>query len=1126
VTFTQKATEELRQRIRDYLHLFLEELKDPKGKDPFLQSFINKYQANQDTAFILREAIVNFDQAAIFTIHGFCQRLLADNAFESSVAFETELITDQAEMLTEISNDYWRQKFYAAPSFLAEYIIAKGYRPEYFLNYGLKALKGVNFKIIPDHFEEDFSSLEAEHQKIKKDFQEIKENWHQSEDEIKGILLEIDRPDWVESRVNKLNNYFQADDPLANFKEFSFFSSSYFNKKNKKVELNFFDLVESFIKARDKILQRIDRFFLNLKIKFFLYLEEEFRLRKETKNIQTYDDLLKKTEQALLPKNNFSLGQIIRQQYPVVLIDEFQDTDSSQDRIFKNIYKKEDVLIFVGDPKQAIYRFRGADIYTYLQAAGEVENKYTLKVNWRSSYKFIKGLNTIFSNGPHPFVFEQIKFDLAQGNDQGQPSGISFADQEIAPFQVCFLDKDNKSWSKGEASKLVARLTALEILKLIKGGKKGTSKIGEANILPQDIAILVRKNEQAYLVKQELDQLKISSVLYSNKSIFASLEAQDLERVLKAIINFRDKRLIKKALLTSIFSYSGDQLYEAQNKKEIWGKILKEFQEYYQIWSRYSFIRMFNKLKKESELVVNLFSLGQGERRLTNYIHLAEILQGVEIQAKITPDSLLKWLGEKIKLEFKAEEDQLRLEKDEMAIKIITVHKSKGLEYPVVFCPFIWDSAAVEKEGFFFHDSKKDNGLTLDLGSGQENNLQQARQETLAEDVRLFYVALTRAKYACYLFWGKIKEAEFSAPAYIFSQDQSEFHPEKFKEKSEDDWRKDLEVLEKNSEGSLKIFLASEKVKFFKKDNFLSPLFSAPKLRKREFKGKIEQDWLIASYSSLISKKISYSSQGQTNFFSYQEDEAKRNFAENIFTFPKGSLAGTCLHSILEEIDFSSKDYTFFQRVIRENLDKYNFEEQKWTPVLEEMLDNLLNLELDKKSGLALNKIDHSKRLTELEFYFPLSRITSNGLANIFSQSKINFAGGEIFSKLSELEFTSFQGFLRGFIDLVFCYQERFYLLDWKSNFLGNKLEDYNQNSLQEAMKDHYYFLQSYFYTVALNQFLKVREKGYDYRSHFGGIYYIFLRGIDQQAGPQFGVHFDLPDYNFIDNLTKFLVPE
>lgn len=549
----------------------------------------------------------------------------------------------------------------------------------------------------------------------------------------------------------------------------------------------------------------------------------------------------------------------------------------------------------------------------------------------------------------------------------------------------------------------------------------------------------------------------------------------------------------------------------------------------------HNFFRMFRYLLFQEKIRVRLLSFSDGERRLTNLLHLAEVLHHEEHHNQLTMDSLIKWFSEQINPELpRLEEHQLRLETDEYAVKIVTIHKSKGLEYPVVFCPFLWDKSKIRNanEPFVFHEGAD---LTLDLGSEHKNeNRALAEKEILSENLRLLYVALTRARNCCYTAWGRFNEAGSSAMSYLLHS--GEKNDEKnivdaletsFNDSTNDQMKEVLKNLETEAKGAIGIHEITEPVS----TEYVPSGEENEALSLKLFSGHIDRTWKISSFSSLAAEKQLLLEPQLYSFPElpdYDQEIQSERIPEKdptgIFAFPRGAKAGSFMHDLFEHLNFTEKDDAAIKTKVAEKLILYGFD-ISWQETVFDMIKKVLSVPLhpDRKD-LTLSVIPESNKVSELEFYFPLQTLSSEKLKNIFLTYGDENLPKEFPEQIEHLLFAPARGFMRGFIDLIFRFQDSFYVIDWKSNFLGTNVEDYHREKLATVMSEEYYHLQYLLYTVALDKYLSKQVSNYHYKKHFGGVFYLFLRGIDPEKGSAFGIYRSRPSEKLIHGLSQNLI--
>ena len=1156
VTFTEAATNELKERIRNMLRQAIGAFSGERMGDALLDDLVKKTQDHDSALKTLNEALMDFDKAAVFTIHGFCRRVLYENAFESGSLFDTELITGQESLLKEIVDDFWRKHFYKESPLFVNYAINNRYSPQNFLSLLSNGSAQPYLKIVPQVEIPDSSCQER---RFKLSLDELCKAWHSARLEVEKMLVSDKGLNRNRYRKNNIPIWIRGMDhyvasrrynPLLfnGFKKFTTNELKVSTKKGCGTPVHpIFKVCEGVVKAQEALKEVFERRLIGLKAALFRYTKDELVRKKEENNIQFFDDLLFKLHGALEGNGGEDLARALRVKFRAALIDEFQDTDTIQYDIFKKIFDVEgNILFFIGDPKQAIYSFRGADIFSYIRAKKDVSLQYTLRKNWRSEPDIISAVNAIFANADYPFIYKQVPFKPAEAVEGKTLNVLTLDGQYDAPLHLWFLradkfQKGGKPITKTLAREVIPGAVAAEIARLLGHERKGGALLGRRPLIEKDIAVLVRTNSEARLMQEALSAIHIPSVLYSTANLFDSHEAMEMQRVLFGIFNPNNERFLRAALTTDMMGIGGEKLCGLVEHEIGLEKWFAKFKEYYDIWNKRGFIQMFRCLLFQENILSRLMFFPDGERRSTNLLHLSEVIHRESVNKNLMMSQVLKWLSEQRDAGApRLEEHQLRLESDENAIKLVTIHKSKGLEYPVVFCPFAWEGSRIDrsKNVFTFHDEADDMRLTLDLGSKQRDEHRVfAEREVLAENLRLLYVALTRAKSRCYLLWGRFRGSGTSALAYLFHHPQLPEDEDilgdiekKFMGLDDKDVLLDLEHVVNKSSGSIMLSempLRREKKRSPMKDKNVA-------LVSRKYSGAVDRKWHISSFSSLISPPI-YGDElpGRDAIrMSYSPDQRDLEDSDlekppaGIFLFPKGVKSGTCLHDILEHLDFKEKEPIVINELVAEKLNEYGFE-SRWLETIFDMIINVLSMPLDPDlKGLKLSSIHKKDRLNELEFYFPLKMISPRRLERIFHENGTQAANDITKAELTttRLQFAPTRGFMRGFIDLVFQWGERFYLVDWKSNFLGSRIEDYGSEFLYSTMEENFYFLQYHIYTLALDQYLRLRLPGYSYKDHFGGVFYVFLRGVDPNMGAGFGVYRDLPSPDLMKALRYEMI--
>ena len=1128
VTYTKAATAELKERIRSRMIEARTALQQGVSEDPFLQSLIDSVPSAEQAERQLTCAILSFDQAAIYTIHGFCQRALSDHAFEAGLPFELALEPDDSALVQEICDDFWRRRMCDLPAGQTRYLVSRNITPQTLLlpiRQSLnKPLLEVRGQTIPDGLE----SLEYECESL---WSQLRKSWKRSADEVMCQLQHAKlhkgsyKPDQVPGWRGLMDQLMaQETAPLELFKQFELFTASKLadktNKGGQPPEHVFFALCDDYLHLRQQREACYQQAQVALQCELRGYLLDELRRRKQECRLQGYDDLLHNLLQVLEQKcQGETLAAVLRERYRAALIDEFQDTDPVQYRIFSHIYADSpQPLFFVGDPKQAIYGFRGADIFAYLQARRETAQHVALDTNWRSVPGLINSVNRLFA-AEYSFLLEELNYHPVSVADKAhemleEPGG---ADE---PFRFQLIRSEGKPLTKEAASVIAAEATAAEIVRLLNLAQSGQARIGNRPLGGGNIAVLVRDHRQAGLISRTLLERGVHSVQNSQASVFETPQALELERVLLAVAKPGQEALLKAALMTDLLGFSANDIEVLSRDEQALGEQFAAFQNLHDAWQERGFAVLFRQLLSQRGIAARLLRFTDGERRLTNLLHLAELLQQQEQQRHPGALGLINWLSQQRRDPSKQNEAaQLRLESDENLVQILTIHKSKGLEFPVVFCPFLWDGKLhTSRQGtsYSFHAHDK---VVIDLGSEQmEQDRPLAVREEMAENLRLLYVALTRAKQRCYVGWGHIKDCDKSALGWLLHPpaepnriDAIASMAGQFKQLDDQAMQRRLQGLAAELPADLRV----DRVGEIPDDCLQQRQQAAEPLTARTFSRQLRSSQRVTSFSALTAGIESEMPDYDAAWVeTTTQPEAPQR---SIFSFPKGARAGTCLHEIFEYLDFSQRDSSQLHELVGHTLAAYGFATE-WQPVISTMVERVLDTPLDKQGALTLRGIRPEQRLNELEFCFPLAEITGPALRQLLKEH--GFSNSPLIRQaFDRLDFAPVEGYLKGFIDLVFEADGRFYLLDYKSNWLGDQLQDYAIDGLTESMAEHNYCLQYLLYAVALHRYLGRRIPDYDYESHFGGVFYLFLRGMAPAHGPDYGVYRDRPDISLIEAL-------
>jgi exodeoxyribonuclease V beta subunit len=1103
VTFTRKAASELRERILTALRKAEKAFEgDSEPDDLFLQEMVARTEEREEASRMIRQAILNFDESLISTIHGFCQKVLREEALLAGSSFDAE-VTRSDQELEEAVSDFWR--IYSAENsdsaigrFKLETLYKFGKTPEDLLKK-LKLLFSKPYADVEGSSHPDPDRLIGDMLRLR---EQMALSWNTHKEFIRKEFLDNDLKSFshrTESRMKKMDSFLEK--PLyeiSQIDQLKYFRWSYLNDDNnltskgtrKPAHCPFFDLADNY----SELMERAGALKTTLLLDIY---ERIYRRRSELKNnseTYSYDDLLIKLRDSLSRGANAdSLARKLRNRYPVALVDEFQDTDPVQYEIFGSIYPTtggDTSLLMIGDPKQAIYNFRGADVFAYLSAKDELEGGiYELRDNYRSSRQLIEGVNALFTCSENPFAASRITY---------RPSGVGvdkLAEQFVRAGQpmpgLHFTMLEPFYSNKEELRQNLVYRTVAEAGELLEEGELKIFDESEQQIRrlqPGDIAILVAKNRDAEHVKRELKRIGLGAVTYSRENVFQSFEAVRLHILMEAVLHPNGGSKAGNLLVSGFYGFDGNRLAASLSDDEGLSAISDKLQELNEIWYTKGFYPMIRKLLFEDRKLHHFASQPNSERVLTNLFHLADLCSRAEQQEALSMSELYDWFTDEIRNKDEEDDEKTQLlESDQKLIKILTVHSSKGLEFPVVFCPYLWEGTYRLKRDDFHEYHDNDNRLKINVDYQMDDEaaeaLKRSMMESISEEARKAYVALTRAKYHCRVVWGSHTDSNISGLGPILL---GSYFVERNRDNNLGDKEKQISP-ENESADQLPEFQA----------------YSGP--------AEIRRGQRLESFSSLNShgdaSQPDYD-QVLDRYISFLETDEPEKRKYTIFEFPKGATPGTAIHKLFEHEDFSfsTASESDLIPIAKEVLEEYHLD-TKWAETLQVMIRQVSGSVI---GSLRMEEIERSDEIREMEFHFPSNNVNLENILEIIREGLP-----------AESSLNGLHNYLTGFIDLIVRQNGKYYILDYKSNYLGDSVDDYTTERLREEITSANYDLQYHIYTVALRKYLAARDPGFNYERDFGGVAYLFVRGME--SGTDSGVWFDKPDIQVIDELERAL---
>ncbi|MDR1076294.1 MAG: UvrD-helicase domain-containing protein [Xanthomonadaceae bacterium] len=1038
VTFTRAATAELRERIRERLRIAEAELAGRAyAGDEAVQTaaIIGQARArgipDETLRTRLQTALLQIDQASVFTIHGFCQRALSEYGFLAGGLNSDPLFDHADDLQQQVASDLWRSASHGEAG--------------------------------------DFESMYAlweTPQKLAQDLPRLCDPSRRLLPEAGGSEL----AGWLHRLREK--------------------AASAFGEK----------------------------------------LRENRR--------RTPDQLIEQTWRASAQPR---FAAALQRHWPWLLIDEFQDTDPHQWDIFRRIHQaKPDEntgLFLIGDPKQAIYRFRGGDLPTYLRArdyARQQGGEDSLAINYRSRPSVLAAIETLFTGSPAPFGDPAIDFVPVQPAPSATDDALKVEGRAPPGLTIHYLPahRDGKARrAKSDDEATAVAITVAEIRRLL---EHGTLHEGGAQrrVGPQDITVLVRKNAQVAMIREALTRAGIPAAGPGSDSVFASDAASDLRRLLRAIAMPADPQRQRAALATRLLGLDAEQIAATNQYPVRQRQWQVRFETAASQWQRRgplpALMPFLTGVSRQ-----RLAEQG-GARLLTDALHLIELLQA-EAPMQHGLHGLLQWFEQHCETPSPRDEHHLRLDADARAVQVLTVHKSKGLEYPIVLLPFtafgshaaprgglqlVQVRDAADRPAYYAYRSngsgKQREWILCD--PAHEDWLAQQRNDERNEELRLLYVGLTRARHALHLVWGRTSDSNDTALQWLLHGEQCA--GSKKNELKPEDLRMRAQQLADASAGTIALRDIPEPLP--PQTPWVMPAADAPVPAPRQAERWLRNRSGQYSFSGLRTRHI------ETLPVRGADDEpaASPLDADTVdepdrapVTLLAGPDFGNAVHDALEAADFAAWDGVvgipprerpgLRQALQRRGLPQGERAQQQ----IGDLVVRALNAPLPGIGTLA--RLPSMQRVSEMEFHFRLGDVPLPALFDLLAAHGHPRQHGEPREGVIE-------GYMHGYVDLLYRDGDgRHHVVDYKTN----RLPGYGSEELAQAVRGNDYDLQYLIYLVAVQRWLRQRfGDAYDAEKHLGGAVYLFLRGLPV-AGvadtPVPGIFFDRPAQGLIDALDR-----
>ncbi|MGO3859131.1 MAG: exodeoxyribonuclease V subunit beta [Neisseriaceae bacterium] len=1092
VTYTRAATAELKSRLRARLNealYYLEGRLSNDQVDEFLITLLGQLEEPVPQQVLrLKAAISQFDNAAIYTIHGFCQRVLKDSAFVCASPFQVKLVQEQDDVLLRLAEDFWRHHV-SHDAIWAQLVYQHQLDPQALL----MAIKA--------HLSKPYLITDQPESSLANAVERLQTQWHSlSEADISAMsdqfwaihaclngnkyrkttfeavfqtLLRAKQEQDVHRLLPQQANLLKLDPEalMAGAKK---------GMAEQLQDLSAFLPLGPLLRALSGYQNAVNDELTRLKLAFLAFLNDGMQAYNRTHQQRRFDDLLLDLGQAISHEQQGpALAASMAQEWQVALIDEFQDTDPIQYDIFQRAFvANQRPLFLVGDPKQAIYKFRGADIFAYLEAAQSADHRYTLATNFRSHQALVEGIGQLFTRHPQPFLLPYISYNEVKAH-RADPV-VSPYDTPIQVYGLNTADDDKPNLNKDVARARSADYCAQDIAVKLTAAANGHYRLGDAPLQAGDIAVLVSTHNQGKQIAQALRKRHIDSVSLSQESVFASSEAKAIYELLSWWLNPTHNASMRLVLANLFFGYSAEAIYALNQNEAQALQLIEEAQQAHDLWQRKGVFYAYQHFTARHQVQARLLSQRQ-ERSLTNLTQMMELLSE-EAPKHFSIHGLHEWLQQQIiaahEGKARSEAAQLRLESDEHLVKIITIHASKGLQYPLVYCPYLWDakSPSRQQQAFYSLHHAQKGTLLLTEEQVSDADREQVLLEQQAEQLRLLYVALTRAKELLVLNLGNPETAEHSAIQYLLAEQPLNFDAE----------GRYFQLQPQPQDEPLLVPQAHASERHQARHYTASP---RPFVLHTSFSS-------LSRHTQSISNSDDVMPQLDPAEHSTQSVESLSTAVDldtpTSFTFPKGAHAGVCLHSLLEHYDFrlAAADQPNLD-TLRDILAQSGFEPSWYEPLMP-MLDATSSAYLNAAGHSQLRTIEPGKRLDELNFLFSAQGFNLQQLKHTLRQNQFGLPEA-MHQAIDALTFKEINGYINGFIDLI-CQDEQgaVYVIDYKSNHLGYESERYTPEALVGAMAEHHYYLQAMLYAVATRRYFRSRHTALP-ALH---IRYLFLRGL------------------------------
>ena len=1109
VTFTRAATAELKERIRVALH-YMQRVRDgetPPAHSEWMRQLLDAGGPAMSTRLDATLALI--DRLAVTTIHGFCRGALEEFALECGVPIGLKFIEHDRQYRDESVADEWRALIWE-PGPVSTFVLSERmsgdtarrarWSPNA-LEIAAKVVRQGMGAARPDRIDREavLDDVRATLRPILAHWDEprIRDFWGKLRWNKGGISAEqVDALCAAMTALKAERTPVVAD--IARWARSSVVAMTHKSDKTNK------QLIpgEKFLDACELVQDAFKTASALLWQDAVLSVAQRMETAMHQDRVAGFDEMIGFLQRAVTDETNGArVRDVLASRYDAVLVDEFQDTDWAQWTIFSTTFGIKP-LVLVGDPKQSIFGFRGADITAYRAAhAGATargkDRVFSLDTNYRSDQQLVAATEILFAQSSEPFGVDKSVLDFE--HVKAARTEPLLADRARRPMVLVDLEPANADLQERK----VVHFIADEVARLLRDPNvlyRDKPESVPRRLVPSDIAVLVSANRQAVPIIDALRTLRISAVSGATGVIAESYMWVDVMLLVRAIEDPSNPQVVRRALSTSLGGRSAQQLSALEQNSTDWRRLIERLAEAQHDWTSFGVLTALMRLTNDWKARDSLAAYPDGERRLTDFRHVISLLQEAEREGHRNPTMLLSWASR-----FAAESDrdaeyrQQHLESDDEAVTVSSMHVAKGLEWPVVFCAYLWKA-------------RMDQQLTPHIARFTDGSRQIVFEDQvpgeipgdtpLSEGLRLAYVALTRARSRTYVICAPGTKSPLhhlldGKGATVLADKHSEL------------------ITRLAEEDALNIPSFPEAPAHSSEKELHARTIVVPTSQTRS--------WTVSSYSRFTEGlKVSVD---PTEVGPVDEAEAADDDALRADQLPGGAHTGNALHELFERFDFASLgEPIVVDAAIHDVLTRYGLprvgakaeERAAAVDLVRRMMTATLSTPLPGGTK-ALATVGTDRTLREWRFHLSMEHLSATRLAAVFKAHGQSWVAESYAPMLTRIARTEIDGFLTGVVDLVAQVDGRWWIIDWKSNALGPTVTSYDASACRQVMMSEHYVLQYHIYIVALQRFLRSRlGAAYDYDRDFGGVGYAFLRGLAMGAPSWF---VDRPSRALVDAL-------